>query len=215
MKKLISLDSPLIRFLEHIADLFILNLLTAFCSIPIITIGAAITAHYKMMQNIVFDEEQQVIKAYFKAFSQNFKQSTVVWLMTILLIGIFVTDLLAIYVYFDSAWASALYFVLIVLGIVVFGDVFFTFALIARYNNTLKEHMRNSFVLTVGNLPRALFLVALASVPILLAIISLALFLNTMIVWFFFGLSVIFYLQTLIIKPVFLRLEQKDTEGRE
>ena len=44
MSSFFSMDSPVMRFLSRVCDLIILNLLAIVCSIPIVTIGAYITA---------------------------------------------------------------------------------------------------------------------------------------------------------------------------
>ena len=44
MDKIFNLDSPIMRALGRLADIVVLNILTFICCIPIITIGAALTA---------------------------------------------------------------------------------------------------------------------------------------------------------------------------
>ena len=41
--KLLRIDSPLMRVLNKIADIMIVNLLFIICSFPVITVGAAAT----------------------------------------------------------------------------------------------------------------------------------------------------------------------------
>ena len=212
MKNLLSLDSPIIQFMEHVADFFILNLLTVLCCIPLITAGAALTAHSKIMQSIVMKEEQPVLRAYFRAFGQNFKQATVFWLAALVLIVLYALDYFVIRVYFDGALAQITGWVLGILGVMATGILCYAFHFIARYENTVKEHFRNSFVMTVGELPRTLLLVLLALLPLILAIISLELFFTSMFLWFTFGISIVLFCQAMILKPVFLRLEQDQTE---
>ena len=55
MNRLFNLDSPIMVFLGKVGDLIWLNVLTMICCIPIVTVGASITAlHYvsiKMVRN--------------------------------------------------------------------------------------------------------------------------------------------------------------------
>ena len=52
MGKLFNIDSPVMRFLGKVADLMILNLVTLLCCIPVVTIGASLTAmHYVLLKN--------------------------------------------------------------------------------------------------------------------------------------------------------------------
>lgn len=215
MKKLLSLDSPIVQFMEHVADFFILNLLTVLCCIPVITVGAALTAHVKIMQNLTLGEEQPVVKAYFRAFKDNFKQATAVWLLAALLIAFYAVDIFVIYVYFDEGWAQMTYAFLAILGFVALGVLCNAFALIARYENTVKEHLRNGFILTFAYLPRTLLVVLLAALPLLMAIISIELFLNTLMIWLTFGISLVLFLQALIYKPILLNLDPKEEQMQE
>lgn len=215
MKKLLSLDSPIIHFMEHVADFFILNALTIFCSIPLITVGAALAAHCKVMQNLVLNEEQPVVKAYFRAFKDNFKQATAVWLFTALFIVLFAVDYFAVYIYLGKDWAQLICALLGILGAVALGVVCYALALMARYENTIKEHLRNGFVLAIGNLPRTVLLVLLTCLPLILALISIELLFYSMLLWFTFGISLIIYIQALVLKPVILSLDPEDTDNGE
>lgn len=214
MGKIFSLDSPYVHAMERVADFFILNILTIICSIPLFTLGAAVTAHHKVMQDFVLDSEQPVGKTYFRAFAENFKQATVLWLITALAIGLIALDVFLIYIYMDGL-AQILYVLLAVIGVVAFGTAAYAFPLIARYENTLKAHLRNSMILAVGNLPRTVLMLLVYAIPLLMALLSLAFFLNTLMIWATFGISLIIYLQARIIRPVFLMLEQTDADSED
>jgi len=214
MGKLFSLDSPFFRAMERVADFFILNILTILCSLPFFTAGAALTAHHKVMQNLVMDEEQPICKTYFRAFAGNFKQATALWLMTAVWIAFVVVDVILIYLYLDGL-QLLLYALLAVIGVVVFGTACYAFALIARYENPLKTHLRNSLILAVGNLPKTVLMLLVYGIPLILAVFSLPLFLNTLIIWATFGFSIIIFLQARIIKSVFMMLEHTDTDDGE
>lgn len=211
--KLLSYDGPVIRFLERIADLMILNFLTLVCSIPVITAGAAITAHYKVSQDLLHDYACPVLKTYFRAFAENFKQATVFWLIDLLIIALYLVDIFVIEVYFDEGWAKMTYFVLTILGAVSCGVMCYIFALIPRFENTVKEHLRNGFILAIAQLPRTVLMVLLAAIPLLLAKLSIEVFLNTLIIWFFFGISLILYLQSLLMHPVIVKLEEASADA--
>ena len=81
---LFGINSPVIQFLAKVGDLIILNILTLILSLPIVTIGAATTAlHYAVDK--VFTDEGTLLKNYFHAFKINFKQSTIYWLLLLVL----------------------------------------------------------------------------------------------------------------------------------
>ena len=91
--KFLNIDSPFMQFMNKVADLMILNLLTIVCMIPIITTGAALTAMHYQVLKIVRDEECYIVKGYFKAFRENFKQSTAIWLIMLVIGAVSYTHL--------------------------------------------------------------------------------------------------------------------------
>ena len=81
MGKVFALDSPLMNGLSKLADLIWLNILATICCIPIITIGASLTALHYVVLKMVKDEEGYITRSFFKSFKENFKQATLMWLM--------------------------------------------------------------------------------------------------------------------------------------
>ena len=75
------MDNVVMRALSKICDMVFLNVLWVICSIPIVTIGPSTTALYTVMLKIVRNEEGYIFRGFFKAFKENFKQSTVIWLI--------------------------------------------------------------------------------------------------------------------------------------
>ena len=85
MGSFFGLDSPLMRFLSRLADIFILNILFLICCVPVITIGASATALYTVTLKMARNEESYMVKGFWKAFKSNFKISTIVWLIMLVL----------------------------------------------------------------------------------------------------------------------------------
>ena len=65
--------------MDFIGKLLLLNLLTLSCCLPVVTMGAAIAANYKVTQNLVLKIDGSLVKTYFRAFRTNFIQATWVW----------------------------------------------------------------------------------------------------------------------------------------
>ena len=68
MGKLFNIDSPVMRFLGKVADLMILNLVTLLCCIPVVTIGASLTAMHYVLLKMVRNEESYIVRSIFKSF---------------------------------------------------------------------------------------------------------------------------------------------------
>lgn len=85
MGRIFDMDSPVMRFLGRLADLMILNLVTLLCCLPVVTIGASLTAMHYVLLKMVRNEESYIVRSFFKSFKENFKQATVIWLIILLL----------------------------------------------------------------------------------------------------------------------------------
>lgn len=75
--KLFSIDTPFARFMNNLADILIIGILTLICCIPVITIGAALTAAYYTIVKCVRKSTGKVFAEYFKCFKNNFLQSLI------------------------------------------------------------------------------------------------------------------------------------------
>lgn len=81
MVALFSADSALMRGLTVIADIMILNFLFLATSIPIVTLGASLTALNFTAMRISTGECGSVSADYFRSFRRNFRQATVIGLI--------------------------------------------------------------------------------------------------------------------------------------
>lgn len=84
---LFNYDNPVWRFIGKFGDLILLNILFVICSIPIFTIGASTTAVYYVTLKLARNDDGYTIRSFFKSFKENFKQSTIIWLI-LLVVGI-------------------------------------------------------------------------------------------------------------------------------
>jgi len=146
---LLKYDSPLIQFINTVVDLIILNVLCTICCIPIITIGPALTAKYDVAMRIVRREEPAVFKPFFKAFKENFKQATIIWVILL-----FACALLCM----DWSWmidtgisnVPVLYFVAAsFITLVVLFIIMTIFPIISRFEVTVKEAFKTSVLFSI------------------------------------------------------------------
>lgn len=208
MKSLFSLDNPVVQMLARVTDLIILNALFILCSLPVITFGASLAALHKIMQDMLFDNDVHMYRRFFKAFRDNFKQATLVWLVNLLILASLAADALLVRTYFEGGLATAMNVLLTVLAVLVVGVMCYLYPMIARYTNTLKEHALNAVILAVCKLPRTLLMCVLMLSPVLVLVLSPATFVQTLIFWVLLGFSVVVFLCSSVLKPVFLELEK-------
>lgn len=212
MENFFSPDNPLLQFLEKIADFMIVSLLTVLFSLPVFTIGAAVVACHKTMQNKVMANEQPISQAFFRAFRENFKQATIFWLLALLVVAILVGDFTLTYHYFNKVWVTPLYIMLFIVGFIALGIISYMFPLMARYQNTLKQHLKNSFYLTLSYLPRTILILLVCSSPVLLVLILPRQLFLIFMLWILIGIGLITYLHSLLLNPIFGVLEETEDE---
>ena len=208
MHNLFHYENPFIQFLVRVGDLMILNLLFILCSLPVVTLGASLTALHRVTQNMLFEQEEPLLKAFFRAFRQNFRQSTLAWLVELVVIVSLVCDVLLVMAYFDGGLAKAMYILVAVLAILVVGVFSYLMPLIARYENGMRQQVYNAVVLAIIKLPKTVLLMLLNLLPVILLLISVPVFVQSLIFWVIIGFAFVSFLTSSILKPVFQQLEK-------
>lgn len=203
MNNLFNIDSPLMQTLGKLADLMILNFLTMICCIPIITAGAAFTALDYMCLKLARNEENYLIRGYFKSFKENFKQSTGIWLIILWVIVAVVGDLFIMNYYtaveFPVIIRSAVFFV----SIVTLFTAMWVFPMQAKFVNPVFRTIGNAFKASVLQFPRTILMTGLFFVPFLAVMYT-----NFLVpIVFLFGFSFHSYLSALLYNKFFRRLE--------
>ena len=200
MRWLFDMENPVMRALSTTADLIMLNLLTVLCCLPVVTVGAALTALYTSAIKIVRGEETAPVKDYFRAFRANFKQGTVLGLVFLLVFAVLIVDYLA-----AGNAVSILRPVIAAIALLVLMLGQYAFAMLARYENTLWGTLKNALLLSIGYFPRTLGMAAFAAALWLLAIQFLR---YGAPILFLFGFSLPCYVTILLLQKVFDHLEK-------
>lgn len=213
MRNLFNLDNPVVQFLARVGDLIIVNALFLICCVPLVTIGASIAAMHKVTQAIAFDEDNGIVKTFFRGFRENFRQATAAWLLMVVFAVSVACNYLIIAGFAAGNMALVLKWLLIVLSALVVILAAYLFPLLARYQNTLRQHAMNALILAVVKLPRTVGLVGLSILPVLIAVISFQTFLQTLIFWVVVGFGFTSYMSSTLLKPVFREMEDKTGAG--
>ncbi len=184
---ILSVESRFVRFLELLFDLIVLNLLTLLCCIPIITVGAALTALYRSL----FEMRKgngNIIKGYFKAFIDNIRPGLVLGLILLLIsISFF------LYVYFFQGMIANGDFIVIVgigfVAIIFFLPMTFVFPLLAMFDNSALRTLSNAFLLSFRHFGTSLAVIIMYSLPLVILLIDQTWFLRALPLFSMFGLS--------------------------
>lgn len=202
MGKLFDMDSPIMRFLNRMADMIILNILMIICCIPIITVGAAFTAMHYVLLKMVRDEEGYLIRGFFKSFVLNFKQATLIWLIMLVVIAVYVGDSI-IFSYSGIAFPRVLVVGVAAVGLVVLMVALYVFPLLARFDNTIKNTIHNAAFLAFANLPKTVLMVVMYAIPFVIGYFSP----YSHIFLFMFGISLPAYGAAWLYSNIFKKFE--------
>lgn len=153
--KWLSIDSPLMQTLSKIADLMWLNILTIFCCMPIITIGASLTAMNYMTLKIVRDEETYITKGFFKSFLQNFRQATIIWLGLLIIAAILGVDYFLV-MDMTNTLGTVVGLAVGAAAVLVALIALYAFPVLAKFDNTTWQTVKNAFVMSLMQFPKTL-----------------------------------------------------------
>lgn len=207
MNKLLDMDSPVIRFLNRVADLLILNFLMIVCCIPIITAGAAFTAMHYVLLKIIRDEEGYLIRGFFKAFAANFKQATILWLIMLLVTIVYIGDIL-IFRYSAFHFPKALTVTVTAIVILCLMTAVYVFPLQARFENSVKNTLKNAMLMAFANLPKTLLMMIFYALPLILGHFSP----YALIFIIMFGISAPAYGAACLYSGIFKKFEPEEEE---
>lgn len=173
-------DSPVIRFLSKMADMIILNVITLIVSLPVFTIGAATTAlHYAVEKD--FAEEGTLLKNYFRAFVTNFKQSTIYWMLILLLGG---ASAVALWFMETNSFTGVTRILCIACLVFCCFLYVWVFQLQAFFANTIFAMLRNALICALSWPVQSVLMSALNLVPLIILMeIDGGLFLNLTPLW--------------------------------
>lgn len=148
-----SYESKFSKVMMRISQGCYLNLLWFLCSLPLVTLGAATTALYDVTLRMAHNEEGEITSQFFRAFRNNFKQATVIWLIILGLAAVLGTDIYVLTHLRDHATGPLAVVLTITLAVVIVACIvlfivfMYVFPLVARIENTTWAMLKNSLLI--------------------------------------------------------------------
>lgn len=207
-------DNVVMRALGKIGDMICLNVMWLICCIPIITIGASTTALYTVMLRMVKNEEGYIFRGFLKAFKSNFKQSTLIWLI-LLLLGIVWTVDFRVAGFMPGMAGIILRAIFLALGFILLSVMIYIFPLTARYENGIKATFKNALILIVAKLPYTFLMAAIVVAAVFASLWSAFTLLFSLPLWLIIGGALIAWVNSYILRRVFVVFEGSDSRTEE
>lgn len=203
MSSIFSADSPAMRFLAKMADLMVLNLLFIVTSLPLVTLGASLTALNATAMKVVADKYDSIPGTYFAAFRSNFRQGGLLGLAAV---GLGLV-LYAWYVVVDHAQVSAvvrvvLLAVLLLVAYRVLGTLALVFPYQATFTDSLGKVLGNSRRMSARHPLATITVLMTTALPIVVGIYYPQVFVWG-VIWVAFGFSGIAFLNAIALIRVF------------
>ena len=195
-------EKPIWNALAQVADFAILNVLWIFCSLPIVTLGAATTALYDCMIKIIGQRDQGIAAMFFHSFRSNLKQGAVLTLVSAIS-GFFLLCDLRFFGMLDGLVFKLAFAVFAILGVFWVITVSYVFPILAQFDNTVIGHIRSAFLVGLMNLKRTIPIVILNMVPISIFLFAPGVFLICMPIWLLCGASLIAFFNSKMLVPIF------------
>ena len=155
----IKYDNLFFTILGKIMEVMYVSILWILFSIPIVTIGASSTALYYTVHKVVFNNEAYIFKTFVNSFKSNFKDSTVKWVLSVVVISFLSVDILLVRSFAESGnTIAALIYPLLLIYVFVVMCNFSIFSYSARFDDSIKASIYKSALIVANNLGWMIFL---------------------------------------------------------
>lgn len=207
MGGIFSIDSPLMQGLSKILDCIFLSILWVVFSLPLITFGASTSALYYTANKTIRNSRGYVWQQFWRGFKSSFKQSTILWLIFLLIMFLLYNDIQIVGLLGSGnlAFAAKVFFtvLMVVLGLVVM----YIFPYVARFSAPLKSVAKNCAFMMVRHLPWS-FLALLV-----IAVTAFIMWLIPITIFFMPTLGAL--VMTLILERIFVRYMSEEDRLKE
>ncbi len=207
MKKFFDLDSPLVRCLNRMTDLMVLNVIFLLTCIPIITIGAAWTALSYVALKMARNEEAYIIKDYFRSMRQNFRQATVLWAG---MFGMGVVLFLDFSMMQGMGGYGLVRKLLAGICLVFWIMALYLFPMLARFDNTLRAAVNNALVMAARHPRCTLAMLAVTGAGAGLTLLTNGTVIYGIPFWILIGFAFISYVNAQFLRRVFDQYEERE-----
>ena len=203
-------DNPVWRFIGKFWDVIMLSVLWMVCSIPVVTIGASTTAMYYVTLKLVRDEDGYTFRSFFKSFKENFKQSTIIWLIFLvagIVLGVDVFFFLRVFNGSQNV-RTIMLAIFMAMSFLYFAMFTFVFPLQARFYNPVKRTIFNAFFMSIRQLFQTIGMLVIDVGVVFLAFTYLPQII-------LFGVALIAFLNSYILASIFKKYMPEDAERRD
>ena len=153
--RLFSYDSKFSQIMLKLCYGCYLNLLWLVCSLPVFTAGAATAALYDVTLRIAREEDPPLTTRFFKAFRENFRQATILWLILLGIGALLGADGYILYHLYKSTAGMVSVICTLGLALIIVAAIayvivlIYVFPLVASVKNTNFAMLKNALLIGI------------------------------------------------------------------
>ena len=195
--------------MQSLWDILKLNFMWIIFCIPIVTIGGSTIAAFSVLLRMSEDQEGNVIKDFWKAFKENWKQGILIGLLPPICFEAVFLDF-QLYNAVENGGLGILIVGCFSAYIFIF-CLIYVFPLLARYDNTVINSIKNSFRIGMKFFGRTFLLLVIIAVEVLI------IFWNptTMFIGLLIGPACIMYTISGVVMHIFRKIEEDPASLRK
>ena len=189
LRSFLDNDSVFGQLMTRCGTIIAANLMFLLFSVPVVTIGASWTAlHYTMMK-MLREKEINPFKAFWHSFRQNWKESTLVFVAALVVVGILALELYWCRQFpnIPSLFIYGLYGMIAVMAVLCV----YLFPVIAAFNGNLKSHIKESIYFAFSRPLDLVLILAAHVVPMAVTYLDLKRMPLYAFLWFFMGFAAV------------------------
>ena len=210
MGKIFNINNPFWTFMGKLVDVVVLHFVWLVCCLPVVTIGPSTTALYYSLLKDTRDEGAHYVKDFFKSFKQNLKQGIILGLI-MLVFGALLSFSIRFYLSLEATnlAITVVKALAILVAILYLMILQYVFALLARFDNTVKRTIQNAFVFSIRYIGWTIVMIIILAAYIFV------------ILWYIFiplmipGYALVVFLDCYILNHIFkpyVKEQEKDEE---
>ncbi len=198
-----SSDGWFSRVFGTIGDIIIVNILFILCSIPIFTMGTSMSAmYYTLLKKQRTGETGGVVKLFFSGFKDNFKKSTIAWILFLLIAFVFSLDF-NLFGKGGPQENKLMYYTSVIFFILICFIAIYLFPVISAFENSLKNLIIQSMYMAAKNFIFTILIMILYTLPVYFLLASPQIFMVGIFILIVCGFGLIAYISSFMFIKAF------------
>ncbi len=203
MKSRLNIENPFFEMMGRLGDIMIVNILFIICCLPVITIGASVTAMYHTFQEMADNRGTSVFHGFFQTWKKYIKESFSVCLAMLVSGALLVFDLLFLgQAGQDGLWSIVSIGIgcLLLLWEMIFAYLFPTLPEALEEGVRGKELFQRNLYLAVSHFPVTVLMIVFNSIPAVCMAASVSVMALAVPVYMTVGFGVTGYINTWLLR---------------